>query len=225
MKEVSQPAARSPSMKELHQPVARSRSIKSFAESQTPTSRASPTSPSNASTRAPSGHPATRARSMSRPKKMNPLDPFNLDRFVEAQKENDSFDRALGEIQAGRKSSCWMWFVIPSPPHMKNNIEHGSCMNRFYAIRSDEEAKAFANYASDGVDLRDNYFSIMSACCEHLRAGKAARSVIGSFDEPKLASSIILFERVTRGEDKELNELLVDMAGLMDLRLAPAPAP
>ena len=46
------------------------------------------------------------------------------------RKENGTFERAIGEIKAGRKSSCWMWFVIPSPPHMKNNVEHGSSMNR-----------------------------------------------------------------------------------------------
>ena len=48
------------------------------------------------------------------------------------RKENGTFERAIGEIKAGRKSSCWMWFVIPSPPHMKNNVEHGSSMNRKY---------------------------------------------------------------------------------------------
>lgn len=51
---------------------------------------------------------------------------------TELRKENGTFERAIGEIRAGRKSSCWMWFVIPSPPHMKNNVEHGSSMNRKY---------------------------------------------------------------------------------------------
>eukprot|EP00440_Ansanella_granifera_P060571 gb/GFBE01065650.1/.p1 GENE.gb/GFBE01065650.1/~~gb/GFBE01065650.1/.p1 ORF type:complete len:348 (+),score=60.89 gb/GFBE01065650.1/:1-1044(+) len=164
--------------------------------------------------------PATaRARSQSTTKSKGPGDPFNLYRFVEPQKENDTFDRALGEIQNGRKSSCWMWYVIPSPPHMKNNIEKGSSLNRKYAIRSDEEAKAFLDFECDGIHLGTNYFDILAATCEHMRAGKAARSVIGSFDEPKLASSIIMFERITRGENKELHALLVEMAGLMDLQL------
>eukprot|EP00434_Breviolum_minutum_P000719 symbB.v1.2.000632.t1/scaffold26.1/size418576/47 len=71
-----------------------------------------------------------RARSQSQKRVKNPADPFDLARFTEAQKENGTFERAIGEIKAGRKSSCWMWFVIPSPPHMKNNVEHGSSMNR-----------------------------------------------------------------------------------------------
>lgn len=39
-----------------------------------------------------------------------------LQRFVDAQRE--SFAKALLEIQKGRKSSCWMWFIIPTPPHI-----------------------------------------------------------------------------------------------------------
>ena len=113
-----------------------------------------------------------------------------------------------------------MWFVIPSPPYFKNNIEHGSSTNRKYAIRSDQEGEAYLKYEADGVDLRSNYFAILSAVCEHLVAGKAARSVIGGFDEPKLASSIIFFERITRNEDNELNSLLLKLAGLMNLQLA-----
>lgn len=161
--------------------------------------------------------PKARARSQSAPRRDG--DPFNLYRFVDAQSENGTFSRALREIHAGRKSSCWMWFVIPSPPYMKNNIEHGSSTNCKYAIRSEQEGKAYLNYEADGVDLRSNYFAILSAVCEHLIAGKAARSVIGGFDEPKLASSIIFFERITRNEDNELNSLLLKLAGLMNLQL------
>ena len=87
--------------------------------------------------------------------------------------------------------------------------------------RSDEEGKAWLNYEADGVDLRANYFAILEALCEHLVAGKAARSVIGSFDEPKLASSILFFERLSRNDDNELNTLLVKIAGLMELQITP----
>eukprot|EP00438_Fugacium_kawagutii_P009918 Skav216411 [mRNA] locus=scaffold457:505243:510709:+ [translate_table: standard] len=46
----------------------------------------------------------------------------------------------------------------------------------------------------------ENYFNIIYAVLEH--AGKAARSVIGGFDEPKLGASIILIERLARDEDR-----------------------
>lgn len=149
-------------------------------------------------------------------KSLTESDGFNLSRFTEAQKDLP-FAKALSEIQAGRKSSCWMWYVIPSPPHMKNNREHGSCLNRKYAIRSDDEAKAYLSHESHGVDLRSNYFDIMAALRDQLKAGKSAKSVIGSFDEPKLKCSVLLFEQITRGDDKELNALLLEIADLMGI--------
>ena len=38
---------------------------------------------------------------------------WNLDRFVEAQDDRGTYERALSEIRAGRKVSHWMWFVFP----------------------------------------------------------------------------------------------------------------
>ena len=39
-------------------------------------------------------------------------DPFDLDRFVTAQ-AGGVYERALAELQAGRKQSHWMWFIFP----------------------------------------------------------------------------------------------------------------
>lgn len=38
-------------------------------------------------------------------------DPFNLLRFVEAQRP--VFSRVMEELRAGRKTSHWMWFIFP----------------------------------------------------------------------------------------------------------------
>ena len=38
-------------------------------------------------------------------------DPFDLERFVEAQAP--LFERVLRELRAGRKRTHWMWFVFP----------------------------------------------------------------------------------------------------------------
>ena len=38
-------------------------------------------------------------------------DPFDLDRFVQAQ-EGD-YEQALAEITSGRKRTHWMWYVFP----------------------------------------------------------------------------------------------------------------
>jgi len=141
---------------------------------------------------------------------------FALHRFTEAQK--DIFAKALGEIRAGRKSSCWMWFVIPTPPHVVHGVEKGSSVNRKFALRSDEEARAYLAYENDGVSLRQNYLAMMTAVRDQLRAGKSVPSLMGQFDAPKLASSVRLFERVTRGSDDQLHSVLQDVMASMASR-------
>lgn len=42
---------------------------------------------------------------------MNQPDPFDLQRFVDAQ--GPVYDTVLGELDGGRKRSHWMWFVFP----------------------------------------------------------------------------------------------------------------
>jgi hypothetical protein len=39
-------------------------------------------------------------------------DPFDLNRFVEAQEP--VYEAALAELRRGRKESHWMWFIFPS---------------------------------------------------------------------------------------------------------------
>lgn len=38
-------------------------------------------------------------------------DPFDLERFVEAQ--DPKYARVLNELRRGRKVSHWMWYVFP----------------------------------------------------------------------------------------------------------------
>jgi len=40
-------------------------------------------------------------------------DPYDLRRFVAAQDAGGTYQRALAELRAGRKTSHWMWFVFP----------------------------------------------------------------------------------------------------------------
>ena len=45
-----------------------------------------------------------------------PLPPQgSLDRFLEAQagRQGPTYDGALAELRAGRKTSHWIWFVLP----------------------------------------------------------------------------------------------------------------
>ena len=44
---------------------------------------------------------------------MKTADPYDLQRFVNAQDAGGTYDRARAELRGGRKTSHWMWFVFP----------------------------------------------------------------------------------------------------------------
>lgn len=137
-------------------------------------------------------------------------DPYRLRRFTQAQRT--TYAQALSEIRAGRKSSAWMWYVIPTPPHIVKNVERGSADNRKYALRSDEEVCAYLEFTADDVDLRSNYLEIMTAVRDQFNNGKKVVQLMGKMSAPKLISSARLFERVTRSSsDKELHAVLCEI--------------
>ena len=70
---------------------------------------------------------------------MNTLDPFHLQRFLDAQ-ENDYAD-ALREIKQGYKQSHWIWFIFPQVRGLGR-----SNMAEYYGISSIEEARAYLDH-------------------------------------------------------------------------------
>jgi len=165
-------------------------------------------------------HGPMASRGRTSPKKVNGRSPgarkrceYGLRRFTDAQK--GVFPRALREIQAGRKTTCWMWFIIPTPPYIVNGVEKGSSQNRKYALRSDAEGLAYLGFTHDGVSLRNNYFEIMCAILDQLRSGRSMASLVGHFDGPKLISSALFFERLTRSTDQELHDVLAEVLDLV----------
>lgn len=114
-------------------------------------------------------------------------DPFELERFVEAQA--DGYAQALAELRAGRKRSHWMWFVFP-----QHRALGRSAMAQRYGIASLDEARAYARHAVLGPRLR--------ACCEALLGveGRSASDIFGSPDDLKLRSSMTLFARALPDE-------------------------
>jgi uncharacterized protein (DUF1810 family) len=110
------------------------------------------------------------------------LDPFNLERFVQAQE--DVHERVLSELRAGRKTSHWMWFVFPQIEGLGL-----SWMSKKYAISGLEEARAYLAHPLLGARL--------GACAEAVLAveGSTASDIFGFPDDMKLHSSMTLFER------------------------------
>ena len=141
------------------------------------------------------------------------LDPFELrSRFVANQKS--WYARALSEINAGAKKSHWMWWVIPTPPYVVDGVERGSGgrpkpspASYTFALRDRppnqlqgfEAARAYLEFPQvDGVHLCSNLIKILQAIVVQLESGRDAVELMGTLDEPKLRSSALLFEFVTR---------------------------
>jgi len=110
-------------------------------------------------------------------------DPYNLNRFVQAQEAD--FDRALAEIKSGRKRSHWMWYVFPQLDGLGS-----STTARFYAIKSLDEARAYLEHQTLGPRLLQ--------CAEAALAisHRSAAEIFGRPDDLKLRSCATLFARV-----------------------------
>ncbi|BCU06697.1 DUF1810 domain-containing protein [Allochromatium tepidum] len=111
-------------------------------------------------------------------------DPYDLNRFIEAQR--DIYAQALAELRAGRKRSHWMWFVFPQIAGLGSSAP--ACR---YALRDLDEARAYLDHPLLGVRLRE--------CAEVLLAikGRSAREILGSPDDLKLGSSATLFAQIS----------------------------
>ena len=111
-------------------------------------------------------------------------DPYNLQRFVDAQR--DTFETALAELRAGRKQTHWMWFIFPQLAGLGS-----SSTARYYAISSVAEARAYLEHPLIGPRLL--------ACIDAILPWADTRSadeILGAVDALKLRSSLTLFDRV-----------------------------
>jgi uncharacterized protein (DUF1810 family) len=116
-------------------------------------------------------------------------DPHDLRRFLEAQDEAGTYERALTELRAGSKTSHWMWFVFPQLTGLGR-----SAMSRTYAIASLAEAQAYLDHPVLGPRLRECAGALLGV------AGSSAAEILGGIDALKLHSSMTLFARAAPGE-------------------------
>jgi uncharacterized protein (DUF1810 family) len=114
----------------------------------------------------------------------------DLGRFLAAQ--DAVYPQVLGELQACRKTSHWMWFIFPQIAGLGQ-----SDMARRYAIADLAEAAAYLNHPVLGPRLR-TVTSLMLAC-----GSPSARQVLGSPDDTKFRSSLTLFQAVAASPEDE----------------------
>jgi uncharacterized protein (DUF1810 family) len=116
-------------------------------------------------------------------------DPYDLERFVEAQDSGGTYGQALAELQLGRKSGHWMWFIFPQIAGLGQ-----SATSRRYAISSLQEARAYLQHDVLGPRLLECALAVTN------HAGTPAGDILGSIDARKLHSSMTLFLRASPEE-------------------------
>jgi uncharacterized protein (DUF1810 family) len=112
-------------------------------------------------------------------------DDFNLQRFVDAQDRDGSYDRALAELEHGRKQGHWIWFVFPQIQGLGS-----SETARFFAISSLAEATAYLKHPVLGPRLDTAAETLLKLPGHHPDA------ILGVVDAMKVRSSMTLFSHV-----------------------------
>ena len=115
-------------------------------------------------------------------------DPFNLERFVDAQAS--IYQQARRQLEAGRKQSHWMWFIFPQIAGLGQ-----SAMAIRFGVASLDEAKAYLADPVLGPRLKE---------CAGLALdveGKTAREIFGPIDAVKFRSSMTLFAQAAVDDD------------------------
>ena len=107
-------------------------------------------------------------------------DPFDLNRFVQAQ--SGDYEQALSELRGGRKRGHWIWYILPQ----MRGLGVSSTSAR-YGIGSLDEARAYLAHPVLGPRLRE--------CVEavSMHEGLGAEQIFGSLDAMKFRSCLTLF--------------------------------
>jgi uncharacterized protein (DUF1810 family) len=111
-------------------------------------------------------------------------DPFDLNRFVQAQES--VYSQVVSELSAGRKQSHWIWFVFPQFAGLGL-----SAMSQRYAIASRKEASAYLGDALLGARLIECTGLVLAVREQSIHA------ILGAPDDTKFRSSMTLFEAVS----------------------------
>ena len=117
-----------------------------------------------------------------------------LDRFLTAQAH--TYEVALAQIRAGRKTSHWIWYIFPQLRGL------GRSLNSFaFGIRDLEEARAYLAHPVLSSRLREITQALL------LHKDKRIEDIMGDVDAMKLRSSMTLFCLVS-GENSPFHQVL-----------------
>ncbi|MEY2413326.1 MAG: hypothetical protein QOD84_1932 [Acidobacteriaceae bacterium] len=111
-------------------------------------------------------------------------DPYNLQRFVDAQ--NAVFEHVCKELQEGRKRTHWMWCIFPQ----LRGLGYSETAIKF-AISSQKEAEDYLRHPLLGVRL--NHCTGLV----NLVQSRSIHEILGYPDDLKFKSSMTLFFKST----------------------------
>lgn len=115
------------------------------------------------------------------------MDESGLGRFLKAQQ--DSYERAMDELRAGRKRSHWMWYIFPQLRGLGR-----SEMAWRYGIADLAEARAYRAHAVLGPRL------VAAAALVTANPASSALSIFGTPDDLKFHSCMTLFAEAAADE-------------------------
>lgn len=113
-------------------------------------------------------------------------DPFNIERFIEAQNTSNTYRQALVEMQQGHKQTHWIWFIFPQ----LKGFGH-SAYSQYYGLADTDEARTYLAHPLLNERLREITKAVL------LHGNMDVKRVMGSsIDAVKLKSSMTLFDVV-----------------------------
>ena len=121
-------------------------------------------------------------------------DPFNLQRFVDAQ-ANGVYEQALAELRAGEKRSHWMWFIFPQSAELGR-----SPTAKFYGLSGEDEARAYLAHPLLGPRYRECVVAVRA----WVEKGRSLEAIFGELDAMKFKSSVEVFSLRTTPTDEAL---------------------
>ena len=114
-------------------------------------------------------------------------DPFDIERFIKAQNTDNTYQRALEEMQRGHKTSHWIWFIFPQ----LKGLGH-SRYSQYYGLADADETRTFLANSCLNKRLREITCTLLT------HKDKNIEQLMGSYvDALKLKSSMTLFDAIS----------------------------
>jgi uncharacterized protein (DUF1810 family) len=134
---------------------------------------------------------------------MAKIDPYNLQRFVDAQAP--VYEQVCAELRAGLKESHWIWFIFPQIAGLGY-----SPMAQRFAILGRGEAADYLQHPLLGPRLAECTLLV------NAHANRDITDMLGEIDAIKFRSSMTLFAKVAEDNQIFLEALRTFCRGEMD---------